>query len=132
MITPIKSPGMSWCHCISAGDRELVREPGDYEAIYATAVNLEVSLSDITEALNRTFKASFDGQPVLEQLLKDKNGSGKMDAIRMWAGQERQAWQMTKEQWSGLSLPERAQMICTVKLPDWLQALEFAKREKER
>lgn len=119
-------------HCLKDVDRALIETPADYELVYGAAICPEVSIADIEQALAQTFKASFDGQPILDQLFADKGGSGKVDALRQWAGQARQAWGLTKEKWAGFSLKERAEMIVSVKLPDWLSALEWAKRDRER
>ena len=119
-------------HCLEDVDRALIVAPADYEAVYGAAICPEVGLSDIEQALSQTFKASFDGQPILDQLLKDKGGSGKIDALRQWAGQARQAWQLTKEKWAEFSLKERAEMVVSLKLPSWLESLEWQKREREK
>jgi len=52
--------------------------------------------------------------------------------LRQWTGQARQSWQLTKDKWAEFSLKERAEMVVSLKLPDWLSALEWAKKEKER
>ena len=119
-------------HCVKDADRALVSTPADYELVYGAAICPEVSLTDIEAALATTFKASFDNEPILDQLLKDKGGSGKVDALRQWTGQARQSWQLTKDKWAEFSLKERAEMVVSLKLPDWLSALEWAKKEKER
>lgn len=119
-------------NCLSDVDRALIETPEAFETVYASAINPEVELSDIEAALANTFKASFDGEPILDQLLKDKGGSGKVDALRQWAGQARQAWGLTKQAWAEFSLRERAEMVVSLKLPQWLESLEWAKREKER
>ena len=127
-------------HCVKDVDRALVNNAEAYELVYGAAICPEVSLTDIETALAQTFKASFDGQPILDQLLKDKggssassgHGSGKVDALRQWAGQARQSWQLTKEKWAEFSLKERAEMVVSLKLPDWLSALEWQKKEREK
>lgn len=119
-------------NCLSDVDRALVGTTEGYEVAYGAAICPEVSLSDIEAALSQTFKASFDGEPILDQLLKDKGGSGKVDALRQWAGQARQAWGLDKVKWAALSLKERAEMVVSLKLPQWLESLEWMKRERER
>jgi hypothetical protein len=119
-------------NCVKAADRALVETPGDYEAVYGAAICPEVSIADIEVALAQTFKASFDGQPILDQLFADKGGSGKVDALRQWAGQAREKWGLQKAEWAKIPLRERAEMIIVTKLSSWLESLEWQKREKER
>jgi hypothetical protein len=69
---------------------------------------------------------------VLSVILKKlPKGKSKVDAVRLWCGQARQAWKMTKEQWSHLPSDERAEMIVTVKLSDWLQMIESHEQLEE-
>lgn len=119
-------------NCVKDVDRALVETAEAYEAVYQAAICPEVSIADIEAALAQTFKASFDGQPILDQLFAGKGGSGKVDALRQWAGQAREKWQLTKERWAEFSLRDRAEMIVSHKLPSWLESLEIMKREKER
>lgn len=119
-------------HCLSDVDRALVMLSEDFELVYGAAICPEVSLTDIESALATTFRASFDGEPILDQLLKDKGGSGKVDALRQWAGQARQVWGLDKVKWAAISLRERAEMVVSLKLPQWLESLEWMKRERER
>lgn len=119
-------------NCLKDVDRALVVTAEWYEVVYGAAICPEVSLADIEAALSQTFKASFDNEPILDQLFKDKGGSGKVDALRQWAGQARQAWGLTKQAWAEFSLRERAEMVVSLKLPQWLESLEWMKREKER
>lgn len=119
-------------NCLSDADRRRVITPADYEAVYSAAINPEVSLSDLEAALAQTFKATFDGGPILEQVLEDKEGSAKVDALRLWASQAREAWGLKLAEWAAIPLKERAGMVVTLKLPDWLQSLEWAKKEREK
>jgi hypothetical protein len=119
-------------NCVKDADRALVETAADYEAVYGAAICPEVSIADIEAALANTFKASFDGQPILDQLLEAKGGSGKVDALRQWAGQARERWQLTKEKWAEFSLKERAEMVVSLKLPHWLESLEWQKKEREK
>ena len=118
--------------CIKPTDRRKVATPPDYELVYKAAINPEVSLSDIAKALDETFGASFDGLPILDQIFEGKGGSAKVDAIRQWAGQARQAWGLDKIGWAGMPVKERAEMVVVTKLSSWLETLEWRKRDKNK
>ncbi|MCG3207324.1 MAG: hypothetical protein FOGNACKC_00924 [Anaerolineae bacterium] len=41
------------------------------------------------------------------------------------------AWRMSEQEYSALSLKERARRVVALKLPDWLEALETDRQIKE-
>ncbi|MCL4296141.1 MAG: hypothetical protein KJ077_10455 [Anaerolineae bacterium] len=78
-----------------------------------------------------TFQAQFEGKPIFEAMAAVKGGGGEINALPLWELQAMAYFRIDEADWIELPIPRRARMVCTVKLPEWLNILESDRVSRE-
>jgi hypothetical protein len=118
--------------CLSVEDRKRVVDLEDWKLIYNAALVPQLTPELLAEVFKKNFKAMFDGLDIFKALARTQKGSGEYNAIRAWEIQAMaQFGYQTEEEWSSLSLEERARKVAAINLPKIMESLEADKARKE-
>jgi len=118
--------------CLSEEDRRRVVDLEDWKLVYHSALVPQLTPEILAKTFAENFRAAFGGLEIFEALSKAKKGSGGYDAIRAWEIQAMSAFgYKTEEEWSDLSLEERARKVAAINLPKIMETLEADKASKE-
>ena len=121
--------------CISPEDKGRVVTAEDFRLVWAAALVPQLSLEDLAQSLEYTFRANFDGEAVLTKILDnagDEDSGGGYNAIRTWEIQAINNSGFTESNWAELPLDERARRVVALKLDDWLAYLTAEKQRKSK
>ena len=121
--------------CISPEDKGRVVTAEDFCLVWAAALVPQLSLEDLAQSLEHTFRANFDGEAVLTKILDnagDEDSGGGYNAIRTWEIQAINNSGFTESDWAELPLDERARRVVALKLDDWLAYLTAEKQRKNK
>lgn len=123
--------------CIDIDDHKRIVTTADYTAVYYAALVPQISYEDLEQALENTFRASFDGKAVLAKIFEDAESDEISDgaaynAIRTWEVQAINASGLTEDDWTLLDIKERARRIVAMKIDEWMSLLSSKKREAEK
>jgi len=122
-------------NCISEIDKSRLITAVDYTAVYYAALVPQISFDDLSDALNKTFRASFNGTDVISKLFEgdEETGDGaSYNAMRTWEIQAINASSLKETEWAELPLQERARRICAMKIDEWMAVLTSKKKEAEK
>jgi hypothetical protein len=121
--------------CISPEDKGRVVTAEDFRLVWAAALVPQLSLEDLAQSLEYTFRANFDGEAVLTKILDNagnEDSGGGYNAIRTWEIQAINNSGFTESEWAELPLDERARRVVALKLDDWLAYLTAEKQRKNK
>lgn len=118
--------------CLSPEDRNRIVDLEDWKLVYDVALVPQLTPDILAETFKKNFGAIFDGLEIFDALRRTTKGSGSYDAIRAWEIQAMAAFgYQTEEEWSELSLEERARKVAAVNLPRIMENLESDKTRRE-
>jgi hypothetical protein len=121
--------------CLEQEDRERIIEPEDYHAVHEAALVPRLRKEDIAQALAQTFRADFDGTPVLDALWRTEPGHARLDTVKLWEAELLNHLGIFKQEdldeYAQLPVMERAVKVAAFKLFDWLAALEMDEARRE-
>ncbi|TXH17709.1 MAG: hypothetical protein E6R03_03365 [Hyphomicrobiaceae bacterium] len=118
--------------CISQEDRRRILLEDDVDAIMEAALVPEVTHEMLRDVISRKYRASFDGENVVDALEALPSGSGEVRIIRLWERELQMKLGKSLEEYGMLPASERADMLVAMKLPEWMSALESEKMRRER
>lgn len=78
-----------------------------------------------------TFQAQFEGKPIFEAMAAVPGGGGEFNALPLWELQAMAHFQVDEQRWIEMPIPQRARMVCTVKLPEWMGVLEADRTDRQ-
>ena len=118
--------------CLAVEDRNRIVDIEDWKLVYDAALVPQLTPEILADTFKKNFGAIFDGLEVFDALRRTTKGSGSYDTIRAWEIQAMaQFGYGTEEEWSELSLEERARKVAAVNLPKIMESLESDKSSKE-
>lgn len=116
--------------CISAADGRRITTVIDLDRVREAAMTRPVTRDALKSVLKNHFNASFDGGDLIDQLFDagDAEGGGaRYAAIASWEVELMNRLGMSQEEYSRLTVEDRALRICGEKLHTWSEALETRK-----
>lgn len=114
-------------------DINRIATPEDWQKVYKAALVPQLNMSILAETLEKTYQAEFEGVNVLVALQNiERDNSGKYDTIRVWESELMMRMQMTELEYALMPLQERARKVCSLFLPDLMQALQYEKDKQKR
>ena len=121
--------------CLTTEDRARLVEPEDWQAVYQAALVPKLTRADIAHALSHTFRAEFDGIPILDALWKVEPGQAKLDVAALWEAELLNHLGLVtpdeEARYAALPVLERARKVAAYKLADWIGALEIERQRQE-
>lgn len=119
-------------NALDSDDIERLLTVEDWDAILEAALVPQLTAELLAQTFIDTFSAGFAGEPVFEALRRVIKGSGEYDALRIWEHKAMSEFGYgTEEDWSELSLSERARKTASIALPELMQSLENDLQYKE-
>jgi hypothetical protein len=122
-------------NCLEPADRERLVEPEDYQAVYHAALVPKLTRDDVARALSQTFRAEFEGLPILDALWRVEPGQAKLDIVRLWEAELLNSLGLVtaeeEARYAALPVMERARKVAAFKLADWIGALEIERQRQE-
>lgn len=116
-------------NCID--DVNLIATEEDWIKVYDSVLVESLTMNHISDALNRTYGAKFEGEPILDALEGLSKGAGEYNTIRLWENKLMVSMRLTELEYSLLPIQERARKVCSIFLDDMMSYLEMEKSRKE-
>ncbi len=119
-------------HCVQEADVLRIVGEEDWRRIYEAALVPQLSLDDLRKALEHTYNAMYDGEPLFEAMQKIPEGSATYNTLRNLETKLMVEMNMTEEVYASMPVEERARKVCSLFIGDIVSYLDYLKESKNR
>lgn len=109
---------------VNRADIQRIVTADDWHEFFTNALIAEVDENLIAYVLDINFKASYGGMPVLSALQAVEGTPGQYVAVKKWEAELMLELKLSEEEYSKISVIERARKIVAMKLDDWMSVLD--------
>lgn len=123
-------------NCIAFEDIPRIRTRYDWKKLFETVKIPGLTLEDLNVAVENTFQATFDGKHLLESFLEsnskidDSEHDIVYSVVKHWEISSMVKLGMSEEQWSSLSVDERARKVVAIYQDKWYESLLLLHKKK--